>query len=112
MIIADGIAALPLKMNFTGSARPIYPTLLWDENNVVLVDTGTPGLLTDIQVEFDRIGVSFNRLNTVILTHRDIDHIGSMPEIAAAPAQSLSVLAHEADRPYIEGSLPYIKFNH
>ncbi|MBW7460569.1 MBL fold metallo-hydrolase, partial [Paenibacillus sepulcri] len=111
MKIAEGIAALPIEMNFMGNSSVIYPTLLWDEDNIVLVDTGTPGMLPGIRTEIGRAGVDFDKLNTVILTHQDIDHIGSMPEIAAAAKQPLLVLAHEEDRSSIEGDRPFVKFN-
>ncbi len=29
----------------------------------------------------ERVGVSFDKLKVVILTHQDIDHIGSLPEL-------------------------------
>lgn len=47
----------------------------------VLIDTGFPGQIEDIQVEMEKVGVSFDKLKVVILTHQDIDHIGSLPEL-------------------------------
>ena len=40
----------------------------------VLIDTGFPGQIEDIQVEMDKVGVSFGKLKAVILTHQDIDN--------------------------------------
>ena len=58
----------------------IHPILLWDDEMAV-IDTGFPGQIEDIQVEMEKVGVSFDKLKVVILTHQDIDHIGSLPEL-------------------------------
>jgi glyoxylase-like metal-dependent hydrolase (beta-lactamase superfamily II) len=58
-----------------------------------------------------RAGVSFDRLNKVIITHQDIDHIGSLPDIVRESSHDVDVLSHEEERPYIEGRKPLIKMN-
>ena len=50
----------------------------------VLIDTGFPGQIEDIQVEMEKVGVSFDKLKVVILTHQDIDHIGSLRSCCGA----------------------------
>ncbi|GER68546.1 hydrolase [Weizmannia acidilactici] len=105
MIIADGVAMLEVeKNNFK-----IHPTLIWDENQAVLVDTGMPGSLDAIREEMGKAGVPFEKLTTVILTHQDLDHIGSLPEILRASAKNITVYAHQMDKPYIEGERHLIK---
>ncbi|WP_328702200.1 MBL fold metallo-hydrolase [Alicyclobacillus suci] len=101
----------PLTCDMQGRQMVIHPTLLWDEENVILVDTGFPGMLPAIQREMEQAGVPFERLNKIIFTHQDFDHIGGAPEIRAAAAQQIEVLAHELDKPYIEGDKPLIKFD-
>src|SRR5690242_1806744 len=103
MRIADGIAALELSINIAGTPSVIHPTLIWDETDVILVDTGVPGQLEAIRAEAARAGVDFDRLSTVILTHQDIDHIGSLPQVLSAAPKTVEVLAHPIERPYIEG---------
>ncbi|HEX6923598.1 MAG TPA: MBL fold metallo-hydrolase, partial [Bacillales bacterium] len=63
----------------------------------------------DIREAMDQAGVPFNKLNKVILTHQDIDHIGGLPEILKVSDHDVEVLAHEKDKPYIEGEKPLIK---
>ncbi|KPV45260.1 MBL fold metallo-hydrolase [Alicyclobacillus ferrooxydans] len=109
--IADGIARLDLTMNFGEHQMVIHPTLLWDDKDVILVDTGFPGMLPAIQEEMARAGVPFERLSKVILTHQDSDHIGGLPEILKAVDHKVEVLAHELDKPYIEGEKMLIKFD-
>ncbi|MDW8785149.1 MBL fold metallo-hydrolase [Bacillus cereus] len=87
----------------------MHPILLWDDEMAVLIDTGFPGQIEDIQVEMEKVGVSFDKLKVVILTHQDIDHIGSLPELLQRCRSNIKVYAHELDKPYIEGDLPLLK---
>ncbi|MBJ8008095.1 MULTISPECIES: MBL fold metallo-hydrolase [Bacillus] len=105
MEIAKGVEMLHLE--FQGYI--IHPILLWDDETAVLIDTGFPGQIEDIQVEMDKVGVSFGKLKVVILTHQDIDHIGSLPELLQNCGSNITVYAHELDKPYIEGELPLLK---
>ncbi len=111
MKIADGVEALALTMDFMGRQMVIHPTLIWDNDTVILVDTGMPGQLPQIREAMDKIGVPLRKLGEVILTHQDIDHIGGLPDILKASEHKIEVSAHEADRPYIEGEKPLIKMN-
>lgn len=104
MRICNGIAILDLDIQ----GFRLNPTLLWDDEVAVLIDTGMPGQLEQIQQAMNKLGVEFERLKAVILTHQDLDHIGSLPELVAY-APSIEVYAHKLDKPYIEGTLPLIK---
>jgi hypothetical protein len=104
MILSEGLATLELTMTSSGTTpRVIHPTLLWDDENVILVDTGVPGQLQAIREAMDKLGVPFRRLNKVIITHQDLDHIGSLPEVLKAADPAPEVIAHELAKPYIEG---------
>ncbi|MEK4672805.1 MULTISPECIES: MBL fold metallo-hydrolase [Bacillus] len=105
MEIAKGIEMLQVEFQ----EFVIHPILLWDDEMAVLIDTGFPGQIEDIQVEMEKVGVSFDKLKVVILTHQDIDHIGSLPELLQRCRSNIKVYAHELDKPYIEGDLPLLK---
>lgn len=105
MEIAKGIEMLQLEFQ----EFVIHPILLWDDEMAVLIDTGFPGQIEDIQVEMEKVGVSFDKLKVVILTHQDIDHIGSLPELLQRCRSNIKVYAHELDKPYIEGDLPLLR---
>ena len=109
MRIAENIEALELPMNLGGQSRTIYPALLWGSDGATLVDTGLPGQLDIVRRLIEDAGVDFESVNRIILTHQDIDHIGGLPEILRARRGEIEVLAHEEDRPYIEGDRPLIK---
>ncbi|KLU66965.1 putative metallo-hydrolase YflN [Desulfosporosinus acididurans] len=109
MKIANGVEALELTVNLMGRQTTIYPALFWDKDSVILVDAGFPSLEPQIKEAIEKTGVSFDRLTKVIITHQDIDHIGSLPEILACSQQKVEVLAHEVEKPYIQGDKPLIK---
>lgn len=111
MRIGENIEVLELTMNLTGQSSVIYPTLLWDSYGVTLVDTGTPGQLSATRQQIENAGVDFESIHRVILTHQDIDHIGGLPEITRVRGDEIEVLAHEDDKPYIEGEQPLIKMS-
>lgn len=108
MEIAKGVEMLQLKFQ----EFIIHPILLWNDEIAVLIDTGFPGQFEDIQVEMERVGVSVDKLKVVILTHQDIDHIGSLPDVFENGVSDIKVYAHELDKPYIEGDLPLLKDVH
>lgn len=108
MEIAKGVEMLQLEFQ----AFIIHPILLWDDEMAVLIDTGFPGQFEDIQVEMERVGVSVDKVKVVILTHQDIDHIGSLPNVLENGVSDIKVYAHELDKPYIEGDLPLLKDVH
>lgn len=109
MRVADGVEALELAHNFMGRESVYHPTLIWDDDTVILVDSGFPGQLQQIREAMDRAGASFRKLNMVIITHQDIDHIGGLPAILGESDHHVAVLAHETEKPYIEGRRPLIK---
>lgn len=98
MEIAKGVEMLQLEFQ----EFIIHPILLWDDEMAVLIDTGFPGQFEDIQVEMERVGVSVDKLKVVILTHQDIDHIGSLPNVLENGVSDIKVYAHELDKSYIE----------
>ncbi|MBD8837382.1 MBL fold metallo-hydrolase [Paenibacillus sp. CFBP 13594] len=108
MEISKGITMLQLDFE----RNIIHPVLIWDEEMVVLIDTGFPGQYDDLCIALEKIGVPINQLKAVILTHQDVDHIGCLPEILKECGPQVKIYAHELDKPYIEGQLPLLKDSH
>ncbi|NEU29092.1 MBL fold metallo-hydrolase [Paenibacillus polymyxa] len=105
MEISKGVEML--QLDFHGNK--IHPILLWDREMTVLIDTGFPGQIEDLRGAMKKVGVSFDKLKAVILTHQDVDHIGSLPEILQECGNIVKVYAHELDKPYIQGEVPLLK---
>ncbi len=111
MRVAEGVEALELTMDFLGGPSAIHPTLMWDEQDAILIDTGMPGQLQAIREACLQAGIPLERLTRIVLTHQDIDHIGGLPELLRAVGHEVEVLAHPLDRPYIEGEKTPIKMD-
>lgn len=103
----------PMTLNIKVPAFPeghwsINPTLIISKNDVVLVDTGMPGSEEMIAGELEKYRLSISQLTKIILTHQDIDHVGSLASLLEINP-NIEVFSHELDRPYIEGKQPLIK---
>lgn len=109
MQIANGIATLEIAATIMGQAAIIYPTLLWDEEKVILADTGYPGQLPVFREAMQKVGVPFEKLTDIILTHQDLDHIGSLPAMLEASPQRIEVWAHAVEKPFIQGEQRLLK---
>ncbi len=94
---------LEISSDQMGRPSVIYPTLIWDNARVILVDAGFPGQLPLFRQAFEKVGASIDQLEAVILTHHDIDHIGGLPAILKELPGQVTVIAHQDEKPYIEG---------
>lgn len=110
MKIADGIEMLDISMKLVGGASTVHPTLIYDDDTVILVDAGAPGSAPQIKKEMEDADVAFERLDKIIITHQDIDHIGGIKSILEELAD-VEVLAHEEDKPYIQGEKKLVRMN-
>ena len=103
MKIAEGVEILELSMKLGGRESTIFPTLIWDDKDTILVDAGLPGELKKIQDEISKVGLNFDKIDKIIVTHQDIDHIGGISNIFKESDHKILVLAHKNDKPFIEG---------
>ncbi len=69
-----------------------------------LVDTGLPGQERRILAYFNKTGLDPSQLIGIILTHFDLDHVGSVETLAQRT--QAPVYAHAADIPYILNKAP------
>jgi glyoxylase-like metal-dependent hydrolase (beta-lactamase superfamily II) len=109
MKITDGVEMLDIPADLVNGAGIIHPVVLWDSNNVILVDTGLPCQLQQFRDEMSAAGIPFKNLNKVIITHHDLDHIGSLRSIIEASSQKIEVFAHEFEKPYIQAEIPPVR---
>lgn len=103
MQIECGIEMLEISANVMGKPGVIYPTLVWDDETAILVDSGYPGQLPQIEKAINKAGISFDKISRIILTHHDIDHVGSALNIKEKSHEYINILAHEEEIPYIQG---------
>ncbi len=68
---------------------------------IVLIDTGMPGLAGKILTELQSLGISAREIQAILLTHHDVDHIGNAKQLQEATGAELWAPAE--DVPYITG---------
>ncbi len=109
MRVAAGVEMLEIAATILGRMDTIYPTLFWDEERAVLVDTGFPGQLPLFLAAMEQAGIPLEKLAAIIVTHQDIDHIGSLPDILKEAPQKIEVCAHAVEKPFIQGEQRLLK---
>lgn len=103
MQLNDDVHVLPLSMVRDGQTYTYNLSLILDPTHgPTLVDTGLPGQLEQIGGELSAASVQVRDLKRIILTHQDIDHVGSLHDLVLA--SGALVFAHEIEVPFIDGT--------
>jgi len=95
-------------LEIAGERGTLYPVLVWDDDNLVLVDTGLPMQTDALSKAVEEAGHTLAKITKVILTHQDLDHIGSAKTLAGTGAE---IFAHELETPYIQGDKTSIRLS-
>lgn len=103
------IHMLSISSVVMGRTDTIHPTWIHDGQHAVLIDTGYPGQVLRFAEVLETFGCTLNDLTHVILTHQDIDHIGSLPAMLEQAEKPIEVLASDKEKPYIEGERMLLK---
>lgn len=96
--------SLDITFEYRGQQQVITPVLLRDDQEVVLVDCGYPGFIPLLESAIHCYGLTFQDITRLIITHHDIDHLGSLAAIKRIYPH-ICIIAHEVEAPYIEGQL-------
>jgi glyoxylase-like metal-dependent hydrolase (beta-lactamase superfamily II) len=103
MKLNDDVYVLPLPLQQGGQTNFFNTSLILDATHgPTLVDTGVPGQADVIATALAEAGVEVADLKRIILTHQDIDHVGSLHDLVQA--SGARVLAHAVEVPFIDGS--------
>ncbi len=76
-------------------------------NDAAVVDTGTSGSTDEIGATLATLGVTFDDVRHVVLTHHHPDHVGSLPDVIGRAA-SAAAYAGAADIPSISSPIDVI----
>lgn len=103
MQLNDDLYVLPLSMVRDGQTHTYNLSLILDPTQgPTLVDTGLPGQLEQIAGALAAASVEVADLKRIVVTHQDIDHVGSLHDLVQA--SGALVLAHEIEVPFIDGT--------
>jgi len=84
------------------------PALIISGEELILVDCGTPGIISNLSEAFEMEGFKLSDLTKVIITHHDHDHYGSLAELKRLVPQ-IKVIASPIEAPYIEGFIKSLR---
>jgi glyoxylase-like metal-dependent hydrolase (beta-lactamase superfamily II) len=94
---------LSVQTHQDGRDMMIYPALIQDGNEYILVDAGYASDFPTIDAQLNALGLTSADLTGVILTHDDIDHVGGLAQLKSA-CPAIRVYASVIEAPYISGS--------
>ena len=89
-----------VTMPFGNIETTVYPTLLWDTQNIILVDCGFTGSLPYLEKELQQHGLSVEQITGLVLTHHDHDHMGAAAAIKRVNPH-LKIYASAVEAPFI-----------
>lgn len=93
---------LEVNFEFNGMMDTIYPVILSDEKEVILVDCGYPNFLELIDECASKNNINLSNLTKLVITHHDFDHMGSVAAIKEKYPK-VKILASAKDEKYING---------
>lgn len=96
------LQVLDLNFEFNGNKDAIYPVLLTDDKEMVLIDCGYPNFLELIEECAIKNNIDISKLTKIIITHHDFDHMGALGEFKRK-YPNIRVMAAKEEVPYIEG---------
>ncbi|MFD0674427.1 MBL fold metallo-hydrolase [Cohnella sp. GCM10027633] len=94
---------LEIEFEYNGQKQVITPILLQDESEMILVDCGYPDFIPLLEEAASRHDVTLDSVTRLIVTHHDMDHIGSLAALKRTYPH-IEIIAHELEAPYIEGA--------
>jgi len=106
---ASQIHMLDISSIIMGKVDTIHPTIIHDDEQAILIDAGYPGQISKFTEVLEPYGLGIQDLTKVILTHQDIDHIGSLQAMLEQTKHQIEVLASAEEKPFIEGDKMILK---
>lgn len=94
---------LDMDMPFGNTQDKIYPVVLCDETNSVLVDCGYVGALAKIEQALELNNILPQEITHIIITHQDHDHVGATAAFKKK-YPNVKILASAEEAPYISGA--------
>lgn len=87
-----------------GMERGVVNVYVWErpDGGLTLIDAGMPRDAAKILAFLQRLGLS--RLDRIIVTHGDIDHVGGLAAVQAATGAR--VICHAVEKDLVEGRQP------
>lgn len=96
------LTVLEIKFDFNGATNAIFPVILSDEEEMILIDCGYPNFLLLIKAAAEVKGLDMSKLTKIIITHHDYDHMGALAEFKREYPH-IKILSSIDEAKYISG---------
>lgn len=96
------VCVLEVTFSFHGKEDALYPVILSNSSETILVDCGYEGFMPMIEDAAQLHGLSLQHLTGIIVTHHDMDHVGGLHEIKAK-YPSVKIYSSDIEEKYISG---------
>lgn len=96
------VLALEVIFDFGNGLNKIYPTILKDDQEMILIDCGYPNFLHLIKKAAEAKGLNIEDLTKIIITHHDFDHMGSLAEFKREYPR-IQILSSIEEEMYVNG---------
>jgi glyoxylase-like metal-dependent hydrolase (beta-lactamase superfamily II) len=96
------LIVMEIMFDFNGVINSIFPVILSDGDEMILIDCGYPNFLPLIQTAAKENGIDINKLTKIIITHHDFDHMGALEEFKRE-YPNIEVLSSMEEEKYISG---------
>ncbi|MGD8191270.1 MBL fold metallo-hydrolase [Brevibacillus ginsengisoli] len=97
------IHVLDIEFEYSGQRQVIHPVILQSEQDTILIDCGYPNFEAYLEEAAKRNNVDLASLTKVIVTHHDLDHMGSLAALKRLYPQ-VEIIAYDFEKPYIDGT--------
>jgi len=102
------LIVLTIEQKHDNNVKAYHPVILKSDTEMILVDCGTPNSASKITENALTQDVNIDNLTKVVITHQDLDHIGSLAELKRK-YPDVQILADNKERPYINGEKEFVK---
>ena len=93
---------LTINQNIGTRNVTVYPTIIFNDTELVLCDSGLPNQIDLIENELHKFNYCVQDITKLIITHHDHDHIGSLKALKNKNP-SIQVISSEIEAQYISG---------
>ncbi|PSR56449.1 MBL fold metallo-hydrolase [Adhaeribacter arboris] len=93
---------LEVQFTFEGVAKALYPVILQNDQELILIDGGYAGFIPLLEAAAHQQGLSLQDLTGIIITHHDMDHLGCLFELKEK-YPTIKIYSPEMEEPYING---------
>lgn len=91
-----------------GKEMAVCPVLIYDDEKAVLIDSGLPGQFNALKEEVEK-HIDIKKLKGLVITHHDIDHVGTAREFKAFLGDEFKIYSTDVEADYISGDKTPLK---